>query len=54
VRPGDPYVPVVRRFKEGGGELDGPPLDLRESGTPPVIALAGGIPVADFMPVTAA
>jgi hypothetical protein len=50
VRPQDPYVPVVRRFTPDGAALDGPNLDLREKGIPPVIALAGGTPVAGFMP----
>jgi HD-GYP domain-containing protein (c-di-GMP phosphodiesterase class II) len=50
VRPQDPYVPVVRRFKPDGAELDGPDLDLRHADTPPLVALAGGTPVADFLP----
>ena len=50
VRANDPYVPVVRRFTPDGAGLDGPNLDLREKGIPPVVALAGGTPVADFMP----
>lgn len=50
VRPTDPYMPVVRRFKPDGTELDGPELDLRERGAPPLFALAGGTPVAAYMP----
>jgi HD-GYP domain-containing protein (c-di-GMP phosphodiesterase class II) len=52
VRPTDPYVPVVRRFTPDGAELDGPDLDLREADAPPLVALAGGKPVAEFMPAT--
>jgi hypothetical protein len=50
VRSGDPYVPVVRRFKPDGDELVGPELDLRQRGAPALVALAGGTPVAQFMP----
>jgi HD-GYP domain-containing protein (c-di-GMP phosphodiesterase class II) len=50
IRPTDPYVPVVRRLKPDGAELDGPDLDLRQADAPPLVALAGGAPVADFLP----
>jgi HD-GYP domain-containing protein (c-di-GMP phosphodiesterase class II) len=50
VRPTDPYIPVVRRFKRDGTELDGPTIDLRDTGTPLVVALVGGPAVTAFMP----
>jgi hypothetical protein len=50
VRPTDPYVPIVRRFKPDAVELDGPNLDLRAPGAPRLVALACGFPVAAFMP----
>ena len=50
VIPSHPYAPVVRRFKPGGAELDGPCLDLHDRGAPPLVALAGGQPVAHLMP----
>lgn len=50
VRSGDPYVPVVRRFKPDGDQLVGPELDLRQRGAPALVALPGGTPVAQFMP----
>jgi HD-GYP domain-containing protein (c-di-GMP phosphodiesterase class II) len=50
IRAADPYVPIVRRFKPDGAELDGPDLDLRQGHAPPLVALAGGKPVAEFMP----
>ena len=50
IRPQDPYVPVVRRLKADGAELDGPDVDLRHADAPPLVAIAGGTKVADFLP----